>query len=298
MNRVPILTIGLPAYNAAATIGPSIESLLAQTFGEFELLVSDNASTDGTREVVEAYVRADPRVRYLRQSENIGANGNYSHLVRVARGEFFKWAASSDLCAPTFVEKCVTALATRPDAVLAVPRTCTFVGDPSTAKRYDHDIEIIDATPSARLRALNSSLRLNNVLNGVVRLDALRRTRLIEPYYGADIVLVGHLALLGKILLVDEPLFFRRMEVSAATALQDPVACRRHHYPRLSARVLFQDWKRQYGWLRAGAATPMSFAEKMRVLSYLTQMCVWERRKLWDNVQQAFDYLFRGKRTL
>ena len=112
----------MPVFNGAATIAGAIEALLAQTFGDFELIVSDNASTDGTRDVVEGLVVQDARIRYQRQATNIGANNNYSHLAVVARGEFLKWASASDWCAPTFLERCLELLMRNADAVLAAAR--------------------------------------------------------------------------------------------------------------------------------------------------------------------------------
>lgn len=295
MSAAPKVSIGVPAYNSAATLGSSLESLLGQTFGDFELIVSDNASTDATREVAEGFAQRDSRVRYVRQAENIGANGNYSFLARAARGEYFKWASSSDLCAPPFVEKCVAALEKTPDAVIAAPRTSLFSGDVDAAVPYQHDIELLDALPSVRLRRLNATLRLNNAMNGLIRAEALRRTRLIERFYQADIVLLGNLALLGKILRVDEHLYYRRMEVATSTLLQDDEAWRRHHYPKLSASVLFQSWKRSAAWLRACLAAPMPATEKARVLAFCLRMCNWHRGDLWHDLGEAATYFAGGR---
>jgi glycosyltransferase involved in cell wall biosynthesis len=290
MNWTPKISIGMPTYNSAATIGASIQSLLEQSFGDFELIVSDNTSTDSTRDVVEDLVRQDSRIRYVRQPENVGANRNYSYVARAAQGKYFKWAASSDWCAPTFLEKCFSALEQNDDAVVAAPRTRLFVDNLQTATEYMYDIEILDSSPMLRLVRLTSTLRLNNAVNGLIRMDALCRTRMIDPFYHADIVLMGHLAMLGKIIRIDEFLYYRRMEVSTATALQDPIAWRKHHYPRMSARVLFQAWKQRFGWMRAWIATPMSLTQRRQVLRYLIQMCYWDRRSLMKDFQGAFQY--------
>lgn len=290
MSPNPKISIGMPAYNSAATIGASIESLLGQTFGDFELVISDNASIDSTGAIVERFARQDHRIRYVRQPENIGANRNYSHVAQVARGEYFKWASSSDWWAPDFLEKCLKSLEQNPDAVLAAPRTRLFAGNLADATNYAHDIEILDSSRVARLKKLVSSLQLNNALNGLIRMSALRRTRLVDPYYRADEVLMGHLAMLGKIIRIDEYLYYRRMEAATATALQDSLAWRKHHYPQLSARVLFQSWKRYTGWLRACMRTPMSIAERTQVLNYLLRMSYWERRSFLNDLQGAFRY--------
>jgi len=281
----------MPAYNSAATIGACIDSLLAQTFGDFELIISDNASTDSTRDIVESFLRQDHRIRYSRQPENIGANRNYSYVAQAARGAYFKWMSSSDWCAPSFLEKCLIALEQHNDAVLAAPRTRLFANDLSTATDYSYDIEIVDSTPAARLQRLTANMRLNNAVNGLIRMESLRRTRLIDPFYSADVVLMGHLAMLGKIILVDEYLYYRRMEIATLTAPRDSQAWRKHHYPQMSARVLFQSWKRNVGWFRACLGTPMPIAERARVVNFLARMCYWDRGLLMNDVLGAFQYV-------
>ena len=296
MNKPPLISVGVPAYNSAATLGSTIEGLLAQSFGDFELIVSDNASTDGTRDVVEEYKLRDSRIRYERHPVNIGANANYSHVVRCARGQFFKWSSSSDWCAPTFLARCLDELLLHGDAVLAAPRTRLFQGNPSRSEDYPFDIEILDDTPHARLERLYRTLRLNNAMNGLIRMSALQRTRLVDPYLSADVVLMIHLALLGKFRLLSERLFYRRMEAAFATALQDPEAVLKHHYPQPSARTLLQGSKQHMGRVRAALSTPMPIDEKLRSLVYVAKTCFWERKAVLDDIQGVWRYLARRTR--
>lgn len=292
MERIPRISIGMPAYNSEANIGSAIESLLGQTFGDFELIVSDNASTDATRDVVERYRALDKRIRYERQSVNIGANPNYTYVARLARGEFFKWSSSSDWCAPSFLDACLELLVRHDDTVVVVPRTRLFEREPSFCRDYDHDIDVLGETPSVRLFQL-MGIFLNNVMNGLIRNAALRRTRLMESYFGGDVVLMGHLALLGKFRLVDQRLFYRRMEVATATAIQDRTALRRHHYPRLKADSLLQYSKAQLGWLRVVFAAPIDTAERMRALGYVGRRCYWERHLFKEDLREVWKYLNR-----
>ena len=291
MSTVPRISVGMPAYNAATTLGASIESLLAQSFPDFELIVSDNASTDATREVVESYRRRDPRIRYERQPINVGANANYSHVARLASGEFFKWASANDQCAPTFLERCLAELVAHDDAVLVVPRTRLFRGNPQCFEDYLSDVEILDDQPSARLRRVLSTLALNNAMNGLIRTSALRRTRLIDPYQGADVVLMGHLALLGKFRLLNERLFYRRMEAATSTHLQDALAIQKHLYPRLGSGVLIQGVKRQLGWARVALSAPVSSSERVRCLIHVAKTCYWTRADYVQDLRQLWHYL-------
>src|SRR3954470_23138397 len=106
----PRVTIGLPVYNGARYLAEAIESVLAQTFTDFELVISDNASTDATAAIALQYAARDPRVRYSRNRENIGSARNFGRAFELATGEFFKWMASDDLISPEFLENCVAAL--------------------------------------------------------------------------------------------------------------------------------------------------------------------------------------------
>jgi glycosyltransferase involved in cell wall biosynthesis len=293
MSAAPKISIGMPAYNAAATIGASIESLLGQSFPDFELIISDNASTDATRDLVDAYRQRDTRIRYERQPINIGANPNYSPVACLARGEFFKWSSSNDWCAPSFLERCLGELMAHDDTVLVVPRTRLFRNHPDCSEDYSSDIEILDSEPSARLRRLTSTLALNNAMNGLVRTSVLRRTRLIDPYRGADVVLMGHLALLGKFRLLNERLFYRRMEVATATSLQEPMAVQKHLYPRAGRGVLIQAVKLQLGWLRAVLSVPMSPSERMRSLIHVAKMCYWTRADYVQDLREVWQYFVR-----
>jgi glycosyltransferase involved in cell wall biosynthesis len=290
VTNFPLITIGVPAYNAEAHLGATLESLLAQTFGDFELIVSDNASTDSTREIVEGYRRHDERIRYERYATNIGANGNYAGLVGLARGSFFKWSAASDWCAPTFLERCKDELIAHDDAVLVVPRTRTFQDMPDVSQDYPWDLEILDETPSARLQRLTGELALNNAMNGLIRTAALRSVRAMQPYLGADVVLMGELALRGKFRLLDERLFYRRMDEATATAMQGRSAVWEHHYPTRSAKALFQGTKRQLGWLRAVLSARISAMERARALLLVARRCYWDRKVFVHDLQGAWRY--------
>ena len=283
----------MPVYNAAAYIGTTLESLLAQTCGDFELIISDNASTDDTRDVIEKYCKEDARIRYERLPVNIGANLNYSRVARLARGELFKWSSSSDWCAPTLLEHCRLELQAYPDAVLAAPRTRLFQETPEVSQVYEGDIEVLDESPSARLATVITTMSLNNAINGLIRMSALRSTRLIEPYRGSDMVLMSHLALLGKFRLLEESLFFRRMEAGTSTALQDQADVWKHHYPQPSARMLLQGSKRQIGRLRAVLSAPMDQRERWQSLVFIVRVCNWERRLLADDLRGLWHYISR-----
>lgn len=282
----------MPAYNSAAWIGAAIESILAQTFRDFELIISDNASTDATVEVCNRYARADSRIRVLREPVNFGANRNYLKVFRAARGGYFKWASSNDICAPTFVERCVARLDADSSVVLASPRSVLFEREPADGQPYGHDLELLDSDASVRFIQLFSTLELNNVLNGVIRRDALLQAASLGRYTGADVVLMGELALLGKFVLVDERLFFRRMSRDAATRLMSKREAESRIVPTARAPLKWQEWCFRFGVLRASRLAAFPSRTWLRTVGYGLRTFVWSRGALAREILEA---LCRGR---
>src|SRR5262245_33646269 len=114
----PLVSIGLPVRNGAKTIGAVAESVLGQKFGDLELLISDNASTDDTEAVCRDLVRADPRVRYQRHPENVGLLNNFIATQLAARGTYVRWISDADRLEPGYVDACLEAFAADPRVIL------------------------------------------------------------------------------------------------------------------------------------------------------------------------------------
>jgi glycosyltransferase involved in cell wall biosynthesis len=276
-REAPTVTVGMPTYNAAQWIGAAIESILGQSFRDFELIISDNASTDATLAVCQRYASSDARIRVVANPQNVGANKNYFAVLRAARGRYFKWASSNDLCAPTFIEQCVAALERDPAAVLAVPRTLLFQESPADARPYDRDIDLLGTAPAARFITMQSAIGLNNALNGVIRRDALARVSAVGIFTGADIVLMGELALLGKWLLLEDRLFYRRMSNSTASPLKSKQDAEHHIAP---TPLRWQQWRYQFALLRATRLLPFLSRDWFQAMNYGLRSFVWARSSL------------------
>lgn len=113
LNRNPSVSIGMPVYNGAQYIREALDSLLSQTFTDFELIISDNASTDDTQSICAEYARCDPRIRYFRQIKNKGAVANFRFVLDCAKADLFMWAAYDDLWAPNFLMDATNLLANK-----------------------------------------------------------------------------------------------------------------------------------------------------------------------------------------
>src|SRR5262249_864640 len=163
--------------------------LLAQTIQDFEIVISDNASTDGTAEIVKRFAAQDVRVRYHRHERNLGLAANYNSLVHLTSGDLFNWATADDVCRPDFFAECMRALFEIPDAVLAYPRT-QFIGpvgepldidDPGFPLHWPRAVD--------RWRYVVGAEHWVNAILGVIRRTALLRTRLLPNYRSGDYVL-------------------------------------------------------------------------------------------------------------
>ena len=118
-NKQPKVSIGMLVWNGEDFIRLALDSLLAQDFKNFEIILSDNASTDNTEKICEEYVKKDERIRYVRQNENIGANKNFNFVLDKAKGEYFMWASYDDLWEPSYISEMVKALDNNKSVVIA-----------------------------------------------------------------------------------------------------------------------------------------------------------------------------------
>jgi hypothetical protein len=211
-GALPRVSIGLPVYNAERYLAECLDGLLAQDHADFELIISDNASTDRTWEICRRYAAADPRIRLYRSPVNRGGHANFAWVVKLARGELFKWVAYDDVCLPSYVSSCVAALdAAGPETILAYPRTILIDEAGRTIGPYADRLDLRDPRPWRRVAGVARHVSLCHAHFGVFRTVALRRTGLIRPYVSSDYTLLAEVARLGRIHEVDRPLFHRRV---------------------------------------------------------------------------------------
>lgn len=216
----PRVSIGMPVYNGENFIEPAIRSILDQKFDDFELIISDNASTDRTEEICSDFAASDPRVRYFRQERNLGAAPNHNFTVERARGEYFKWSAHDDVMEPELLERCVEVLDRYPDVQLAFPRTLRIDerGD-ITGKYPDYGgMRLMSSRAAERFGDIVCKQHNCVAIFGLARLDQFAATELLSAREDSDRHLLADLALRGPLFEVPEFLFKRRDHESAYTA--------------------------------------------------------------------------------
>lgn len=200
----PRITFGLPVFNGERYVQDALDSVLAQDEDSWELVVSDNGSTDGTEEICRKAADRDPRVRYLRQPENHGGPWNFQHVLDVARAPYFSWLCADDRKEPEFASRCLRVLeAAGGDVVMAYPRTRLIDSDGAPIGSIRDDELHLDgpAAPDRVRRLLRA--QASPIFYGVMRTDAARATRGVRACVATDIVFLTELACLGPLVLVD-----------------------------------------------------------------------------------------------
>jgi glycosyltransferase involved in cell wall biosynthesis len=211
-SRKPRLAIGLPVFNGERYLAESLESITAQTYSDFELLISDNASTDRTQQICREYAAKDSRIHYYRNEKNIGAPLNFNRVFELSYSELFKWASCDDVHAPTYLQKCIAILDKDPSIILCHSKTGCIDEHGKLIGNYDwiKTSRIISWKPHERF---GEYLSINNpvwALFGVIRASSLRKTPLQGCYMDSDRNLMAEIALMGRIYEIPEYLFFGR----------------------------------------------------------------------------------------
>jgi glycosyltransferase involved in cell wall biosynthesis len=271
--EAPRLSIGLPVYNGERYLGEALDALLAQSFTDFELIISDNASTDRTEEICRRYLARDGRIRYFRQPVNLGAAPNHNFVARQARGEYFKWASHDDLYAPDLLLRCVEVLDANPAVVLCHAWEAFIDADGTIVHRVPY--RLATDSPSAPKRFSDLLfVQGGDDFYGVIRADVLRRTPLHESYHHAERTLVTELGLYGPFRQVPEVLYFRRDHPDrgerakstrrARAANFDPKRSDRLRHPMIRLLVEYIG-----GYVGAIRRAPLSPSDRLRCYGHL-----------------------------
>lgn len=285
MTSAPKVSIGLPVYNGENFLAEALDCLLAQTYTDFELIISDNASTDRTQAICEAYAADDARIRYIRNEENIGASANYNATFYAARGEYFKWAAHDDICLPEYVEKCVQILDERPEVVLSY----------ALARAIDENGEVIrdfpgkqqPDSPVARYRFYEFVTDPFPVVAvfGVIRRSALARTRLIGKYTGSDRPLLSELSLLGPFYEVPEHLFLYRHHPEQSWGGNKSNHAQQAWYdPRRAGKRTYPHWRLLAEHLKSISRSPVGLTDRVSCYLYMGYWMRRHWRPLYNNL--------------
>ncbi|MFO1080296.1 MAG: glycosyltransferase family A protein [Reyranellaceae bacterium] len=292
-----MVTIGMPVFNGANYVTEAVQSILDQTYGDFELVISDNASTDATEEICRGLAARDRRLRYIRQPRNVGAAVNHNLVFAACDGRYFKWASHDDLLHPRFLATTVAVLEARPEVSIASPASA-LIDAHGQALRYAPerggmvDLEgtcwprlpednpgLASADPVTRF----TSVMLNTVMcveiYGLMRREAASRTSLIGPFSGSDKVMLAEMALRGPFWLGPEVLFYRRCHAKQFSASKSG-AYRALWYSGRRDSLLTQQLKLLGAYCRSAATGPLRPSERGRCVLAVARRAVGRGQQL------------------
>jgi glycosyltransferase involved in cell wall biosynthesis len=302
----PTVSVGVPVFNGGRFLPAALDSAIAQTFHDFELIIADNASTDETEEIAREYSRRDSRIRYIRRPCNIGASPNFNDLVSHAKGNYFKWLAHDDTMDPPFLQACIQQLAENSSAVLACPRIRFIDSSGLELERYASPFRTHDENAAVRFAEMLKGHPCYEIF-GLIRKNSLFQTRLIGNYNHGDGVLLAHLSLLGQFAEVPEYLFASRRHEKQSMYLfgittqrnaRDFDAYAQWFDPRNKPGLSRSFNKAFFDYARMIRIAPLSFSDRCRCYGVLSRWLVPNWRILageWKRTAFHFLPLF-GRR--
>jgi len=277
---VPLVSVGVPVFNGQKYIAAALDSLLAQTLSNLEIIVCDNNSTDDTQRICLQYAACDPRVRYFRNERNLGPAENHNRCFAFARGTYFKWHAYDDLCDPTFLEKCVAVLEHDPSVVNCHTFTRVISEDGQLIRNYDFRTGTDSPIASHRFGNLfnvKHRLHAGYEIFGVWRRDQLAQTPLEKPDAHGDRILLVRMCLRGRFHEVPEFLFSSRAHANQSMQAKPrrgrlsrwvgtgPMPPAEWWDASKQGKMVFPEWKlvAEY-WAAIGEVKTLSRADRLR----------------------------------
>ncbi len=290
MNGAPLITIGLPVYNSERYLAQSLDSLLNQSFREFQLIISDNASTDQTPVICQNYTKRDSRVVYHRNPVNIGLSPNFNQVFAFSKSPYFKWATADDYWAPTMLEKTLEIMESDSQIALCYPKTTLVNAEGGNPQLYNDNLHLVTDSSRERFIRLLQHIRLSHQHLGISRASMVKCTHMLGEFVGSDINFLAELSLYGKFYEIPERLFFRRFhEDSSSWARHDASHQERRYHSAKSARIALSRWRQYAAFFQAVHCAQLSVIDRWALYRFLARRMRWNRyelvRELWDKAK-------------
>lgn len=266
----PYVSIGLPVFNGERFLGRALDTLLGQDFRDLEVVVSDNASTDGTVELLRKYADADPRLRFEVQPTNRGASWNFNRVLAMAHpgARYFTWAAADDERTPDYLTRTIPILDGDPSVSLAHTGSADIDQDSYVLKTWAQPVDTWASFDVAeRVAGLVTMRHECFTAFGLIRMEIAKQTRGLGTFADSDNVLITEIALRGRFVHDDAVCFFRRQHsyrsMVAFTDQRDRVAW---FDPSRAGQLSFPYWRTARELVGAVQRAPLSADERRRCL--------------------------------
>lgn len=283
----PRISVGLPVYNGENFIREALDSIRAQTFEDFEIIISNNASTDKTEEICQEYAAKDRRIRYYRNQENLGSSWNNNRVFELSTGEYFKWNAHDDMCAPEFLERCIEVLDQDPSVVLCYSQVTLMDEQGKFVRNCERINCLIPPQPMLKIDSPQPHERFGELIAphmcyqifGLIRASALKTIPLLGCYSAADNVLLARLGLIGRFYEVPEYLFYSRSHPQQSYKVcDDEYKYAEWWDPKNKGQIILPRLKVFFEYLHAINSTPLSWSEKVYCYAHTLRFVQWFRR--------------------
>jgi glycosyltransferase involved in cell wall biosynthesis len=274
---LPLVSIGLPVYNGENYLHQALESIVAQTYRNLEIIISDNASSDGTETICKEFAARDSRIVYCRQESNLGGSANHEYVLRASNGPLFRLAAHDDVLAPSLIEECVKELVRNRLAVMAISRVMRMDASGQIVEEIDRHFEgMSSSSPVRRLGLAICRPSWATPIYGVMRREVIGDKQILGKYPGADRTFLAAMALEGPWALVDQALFFRRDHPSnSIKTFGNDWLSSLWFDPSIEPNlVAFPQWRRLQEFARVIRESRLSLVERLGAFLQLARWCI------------------------
>ncbi|MFO1217462.1 MAG: glycosyltransferase family 2 protein [Burkholderiaceae bacterium] len=280
--NTPKVVIGLPIYNSQKYLEAAIDSILGQSFEDFELAISDNGSTDATQSICERYAVADRRVRYWRSPENRGILWNHRRVLEAisSAGQYFRWAGGDDVMGSGLLQSMVAILDDDPEVFSVTPDTRNIDDDGTDIGPMPRTLDF--RSTSARQRAREALLAdyQHVMAYGLMRAGPLLKMRTGPHYPGWDAVFLWELVLRGKVYQTDGSVLYRRFHSGSISRVKSLKEKRKWVEPTATKGMAFPHWLWARERYRVLFACPLTGADRWHIALLLTRFTLWQRSAL------------------
>lgn len=296
MNGTARVSIAIPVYNGGELFRETLDSFLAQTYTDFEILISDNASTDQTEDVAREYAARDGRITYFRNEVNIGLGANHNRVFKQARGEYFKFAPADDVCSPMYLERCVEVLDRDPSVVLTYPKTQFVDVEGNPLDVQDEGWHLMSESAAERFRyAVRPRSHWANVALGLMRREALAHTRLLPSYPGGDFRMLAELSLIGKFYEIPEYLFMRRLHERSSSQHTRDLTWETGYWTGHNQKLAWPFLQLKMDHFRTLMRAPLTASEKISVAMWLLRSIAGGGKTMFRELQEHMAPYPRGR---
>ncbi|MBL1215741.1 MAG: glycosyltransferase family 2 protein [Ignavibacteriae bacterium] len=289
----PLISIGMPVYNGENFLKEAVDSILTQSFENFELIISDNGSSDKTEIICREYAQRDTRINYIRHDNNKGAAWNFNYVFEIANGKFFKWGTHDDVLLKDYLKKCVETFKNREDYGLVYPKRIVIDERGNELIRYSDMLHLDEESVNDRykhyLKTFRYTTRWAIPILGLFRRDILKQTRLLGKFPAADTIILSEVALRSKFFEIDEYLFLHRKHPGTSNkANPTPAKIAAFYDPKLKWRVQLPRWKWLFENKVSISLAPLNTKEKLFCYLRLFQWSVLRTKSLLVDIYYGF----------